>query len=327
MRGAANFTWPFSARQRPHQPRLRSRLGIASRDGARERSVAAVLRGARVLHPAGPIRQAGHRDVGRVMVPMSMDERIDDIRAVLDAAEVERASLLGFSEGGPWRRSSPRGIRNGSTNWCCMPVTAGRSRVSRLPVRLRGRADDPPNRGTRRDPLGHRGHAGALRTVVVAAPAGRPGQSRARPFREDGGHTECRCRAHGVPSRQRCQALMPDIQAPTLVVHRAGDRIVPLCNGEYLAAAIPDARLVVVDGDDHLPYVGDAAAIVAEVEQFLVGTTRHADRLRPAQVRPPTRSPCSPPRSCASPNASLRAWPTPRSPSPSTCHDTPWSPT
>src|SRR3954451_22688193 len=36
----------------------------------------------------------------RVMVPMSMDERIDDIRAVLDAAQVERASLLGFSEGG-----------------------------------------------------------------------------------------------------------------------------------------------------------------------------------------------------------------------------------
>ena len=70
---------------------------------------------------------------------------------------------------------------------------------------------------------------------------------------------------------------MPRVQAPTLVLHREGDRFVPLCNGEHLAAAIPDARLVVVEGDDHLPYVGDAAAVVREVEQFLVGTTLHAD--------------------------------------------------
>jgi hypothetical protein len=49
---------------------------------------------------------------------------------------------------------------------------------------------------------------------------------------------------------------------------------------EVCHKAIPDARLVVVDGDDHLPYVGDVAAIVREVEQFLVGTTDHAEGLR-----------------------------------------------
>jgi DNA-binding CsgD family transcriptional regulator len=76
------------------------------------------------------------------------------------------------------------------------------------------------------------------------------------------------------------RSVMPQVRAPTLVVHRAGDRFVPLCNGEYLAAAIPDARLVVVDGEDHLPYVGDVAAVVREVERFLVGTTEHADSLR-----------------------------------------------
>ena len=49
--------------------------------------------------------------------------------------------------------------------------------------------------------------------------------------------------------------------------------------GEHLAAEIPNAHFVVVDGDDHLPYVGDAAAVVREVERFLIGTAHHADVL------------------------------------------------
>ena len=71
---------------------------------------------------------------------------------------------------------------------------------------------------------------------------------------------------------------MPQVNAQTLIVHRDGDRFVPLCNGEHLAAD-PNARLVVIEGDDHLPYVGDAASVVREVEQFLVGTTHHAEVL------------------------------------------------
>jgi DNA-binding CsgD family transcriptional regulator len=65
-------------------------------------------------------------------------------------------------------------------------------------------------------------------------------------------------------------------------LHRRGDRFVPVCNGDHLAAAIPDSRLVIVEGDDHLPYVGDATAVLREVEQFLVGTTHHTDGVRSA---------------------------------------------
>jgi DNA-binding CsgD family transcriptional regulator len=76
------------------------------------------------------------------------------------------------------------------------------------------------------------------------------------------------------------RSIMPGVSAPTLVLHRAGDRFVPPCNGEHLASAIPNAHLVVVDGEDHLPYVGDVASVVDEVERFLIGTTSHADALR-----------------------------------------------
>ena len=67
------------------------------------------------------------------------------------------------------------------------------------------------------------------------------------------------------------RALLPSISAPTLVLHRRGDRFVPLCNGEHLASVIPDARLVIVEGEDHVPWVGDAARIVDEVQLFLTG--------------------------------------------------------
>ncbi|HKS96724.1 MAG TPA: alpha/beta fold hydrolase, partial [Terriglobia bacterium] len=57
------------------------------------------------------------------------------------------------------------------------------------------------------------------------------------------------------------RAVLPLIQAPTLVLHRAGDRIVPVDQGRYLGEAIPNAKFVELAGDDHIPFVGDADAI------------------------------------------------------------------
>jgi len=67
------------------------------------------------------------------------------------------------------------------------------------------------------------------------------------------------------------RAVLPSIQAPTLVLHRAGDRIVPVDQGRYLGEAIPNATFVELAGDDHIPFVGDADAIVDEVQEFLTG--------------------------------------------------------
>ena len=66
--------------------------------------------------------------------------------------------------------------------------------------------------------------------------------------------------------------LLPSIQAPTLVVQRVGDRITPVSQGRFLAAAIPNARLVELPGEDHIPFLGDADAIVDEVQEFVTGT-------------------------------------------------------
>ena len=73
--------------------------------------------------------------------------------------------------------------------------------------------------------------------------------------------------------------VLPAIQVPTLVVHRAGNRASLVGHGRYLAENIPDARYVELPGDEHLPYVGDSDAIVAEIEEFLTGM-RHVEAER-----------------------------------------------
>jgi pimeloyl-ACP methyl ester carboxylesterase len=75
--------------------------------------------------------------------------------------------------------------------------------------------------------------------------------------------------------------VLPAVRVPTLVVHRAGNRWLTTQHGHYLAEHIPGARYVEVPGDDHVPYLGDPAPILGEVEEFLTGTRRlpTADRV------------------------------------------------
>ncbi|HYP07426.1 MAG TPA: alpha/beta fold hydrolase [Bryobacteraceae bacterium] len=63
--------------------------------------------------------------------------------------------------------------------------------------------------------------------------------------------------------------VLPLVGVPSLVVHRTGDRCLKVEEGRYLASRIPYARFVELAGDDHLPFVGDQDAILDAVESFL----------------------------------------------------------
>jgi class 3 adenylate cyclase len=67
------------------------------------------------------------------------------------------------------------------------------------------------------------------------------------------------------------RAVLPSIRVPTLVVHRAGDRVIPAGASRYLAERIPGARYAELPGEDHLPWVGNAEQILGEIEEFLTG--------------------------------------------------------
>jgi class 3 adenylate cyclase len=73
------------------------------------------------------------------------------------------------------------------------------------------------------------------------------------------------------------RALLPALSVPSLVLHREGNRVIQLGAGRYLAEHIPDAKFVVLPGDDHLIFVGDTDALADEIEEFLTGTRGGAD--------------------------------------------------
>lgn len=75
----------------------------------------------------------------------------------------------------------------------------------------------------------------------------------------------------GILGQVDVRAVLAHIQAPTLVLHRSGDRISDVAQGRAIAARIPDARFVELAGEDHIPILGDPDAIVDEIEEFLTG--------------------------------------------------------
>jgi pimeloyl-ACP methyl ester carboxylesterase len=75
--------------------------------------------------------------------------------------------------------------------------------------------------------------------------------------------------------------VLPTVQAPTLVLHRTGDRDSNVEEGRWIAGQIPKARFVELPGEDHLPWVGDQDAVLDALEEFLTGSppVRAVDRV------------------------------------------------
>jgi class 3 adenylate cyclase len=73
------------------------------------------------------------------------------------------------------------------------------------------------------------------------------------------------------------RGLLPSVSVPTLVLHREGNRYMHLGAGRYLAEHVPDAKLVVLPGEDHMFFVGDTDALVDEIEEFLTGARSGAE--------------------------------------------------
>jgi len=73
------------------------------------------------------------------------------------------------------------------------------------------------------------------------------------------------------------RAVLPTIQVPTLVLHRAGDTFIDIRHSRYLAEHIPGARYVELPGDEAITFGADAAPLLDEIEEFLTGTRQGAD--------------------------------------------------
>ena len=213
----------------------------------------------------------------RVADVPSLEVRMDDVRAVMDAVGSERAALFGYSEGGamsalfaatyPQRMSAlvmcgsyARRTRTADYPWGIDQADfrawiEESQRAWGGPVGLEARA--PSMAGDERF---RQWWARLLRSSASPAAAAAVSQMNAE-----------------IDIRH----VLPAIRVPTLVLHSVNDRTIDIAAGRYLARQIPGAKLVELQGVDHVPWLSDADPIAAEIEEFLTGA-RHvgeADRV------------------------------------------------
>ncbi len=74
--------------------------------------------------------------------------------------------------------------------------------------------------------------------------------------------------------------VLPSIQAPTLVMHRPGDRYIDIRHSHYIAEHVPGARLVELPGEDTFPFSGEQDVLADEIEEFLTGARQFTDSER-----------------------------------------------
>ena len=201
----------------------------------------------------------------------TLEQRMDDVRAVMDAAGSQRAALLGISEGGtlcvlfaatyPDRTTAlilcgswATWVRDADHPWA--PTLEQHERAMAM---LANQDPSEPFNLERFAPTRVGDKEFRQRYARYGRMSASPGAALA---------------LYRMNIRMDVRNILASIHVPTLVLHRAGDRMIYPQAGRYLADHIPGAKYVELPGEDHLAWVGDRDAIVGEIEEFLTGA-RH----------------------------------------------------
>jgi class 3 adenylate cyclase/pimeloyl-ACP methyl ester carboxylesterase len=203
-----------------------------------------------------------------------LEERMDDVRAVMDAAGAERAALFTISEGGPL------GMLFSAT----YP-----ERVSALVLygtMVKGTySEDYPFAPT---PEMWEQYIELEWGQGLSANLLAPSYAHDDEFMQRWARFERMSSSPGMVRQilQMCSQVdardvLPTVSVPTLILHREGDQNVPVEVGRYMAERIPGAKYVELPGDDHLWFVGDIDPVIEETEEFLTGarSTAEPDRV------------------------------------------------
>lgn len=189
----------------------------------------------------------------------SIELEVAAIRAVTQAVGADRFDLLGWSLGAPI-----------AATWAALePGT-----VERL-VLYGGWADGSAIGDTqsRRHVLGlvgsHWGLGSDLLTNLFAPDADAGTRRALAQYQRESSSADTAVALLRLAYELDVRKALPEVLAPTLVLHRGGDRAAPIAQGQALADGIPSATFVALDGGSHLPAFGDAQSVVRPVRRFL----------------------------------------------------------
>lgn len=198
----------------------------------------------------------------------TLEQRMDDIRAVMDAAGSDRAVLMGVSEGAPlcilFAAAYPQ-------RTAALVLIGGLARSTWAPDYPWATPKDALIESAATFTLPAYGHG---ENIEIFAPS----QASDPAMVEWWARIERLAATPGMLAQLFTMFLdidvrdvLPLVQAPTLVLHRTGDRVVSVHAGRWLASRIPGAKFVELPGPDHSPWAGDVDALAGEIEEFITG--------------------------------------------------------
>ena len=210
-----------------------------------------------------------------VAIP-TLEQRMDDVRAVMDAVGSERAALIGVSGGGAMSMLFAATYPERTVALVLFGTFARSSWAEDYPW---GRRYEEREAQMAR----MRSAWGTGMSIERYAPS-LAGDSALRQWWAALERTSVSPGALVALTRMNAEIdarhVLDAIRVPTLVMHRAGDRAIAVQHGRYIAERIPGAKYIELPGEDHVPIAGDTDRVLDEIEEFLTGLRHRADHDR-----------------------------------------------
>ena len=197
----------------------------------------------------------------RISGAPSLEQRMDDVRAVMDEVGSSRAALMGFSEGcamsAIFAASCPERVSHlicfgGFARYADLFGTSDRDQAILESMKLWG--------------------TGAFVAGIFPSQPANPGALAQFAKFERLSSTPGSFKALSLLNSQiDIRSILPTVRVPTLVLHRATDAMIPVQLGRDLASQIPEARYIEYPDGDHMYFTGDVEALHGDIEEFITG--------------------------------------------------------
>jgi class 3 adenylate cyclase len=205
----------------------------------------------------------------------TLEERIDDVRAVMDAVGSTSAFFSGLSEGGPMsilyaatypERTKGLILMGSTSRIAAAPGYPGwtREKMDRFLAEL----DETWGQG------------GLMNLFLPSFADDERARQMWTRYQRMGGSPGTVRAVMEANAQIDVRDVLPHMQVPTLVIHRTDERVLPVEHARYVAEHIPGATLLEQPGDDHLPWLGDADGVLDAIEEFITGSRHQVDEDR-----------------------------------------------
>ena len=198
----------------------------------------------------------------------TLEERMDDVRAVLDAVDCRQAAVFGFSEGGLMSVLFAATYPERTTALALYGVFAKRIKSEDYPW-----APAPEDRKREIEDL-ERNWSERMDLDKLAPSEDDAFKNRLATYFRRSASPGAAVALMRMNTQIDVRDVLPSIQAPTLVLHRTDDLDANVAEGRWVAEHIPGAKFVELAGDAHTLWAGDTDALVDEIEEFLTGARR-----------------------------------------------------